>query len=59
MFLVYGAHESSGRWQNLVDEDEDGFLWRELDALSDNIDKLADGEICRNEVLLLIDGSDV
>jgi hypothetical protein len=55
VFLVYRAHQSSGRWQNLVNEDEDGLLWRELDALSNHIDELANGEVCRDKILLLVD----
>lgn len=27
VFLIDGAHQRSGRWQNLIDEDKDGFLW--------------------------------
>ena len=59
MLFVDAAHESSGGWEDLVDKDEDGFLGAELDALADNIDELAHGQICRDEVLLLVDSSDV
>lgn len=59
MLLVDGAHEGGSRWQDLVDEDEDGLLRRELNALADNIDKLTDGKVGRHQVLLLVDGSDV
>ena len=59
MLLVDGAHERSGRWQDLVDEDEDCFLRRELDALANDIDKLTNSEVCGDEVLLLVDSSDV
>jgi hypothetical protein len=54
VFLVYRAHESSGRWQNLVDEDEDGFLGREFDALSNHIDELANGEVCGDKIFFLV-----
>lgn len=57
--LVDAAHECCCGWQDLVNEDEDGFLWGELDALADDIDELADGQVCRDEVLLLVDGGDV
>ena len=43
----------------LVDEDEDGLLRRELDALADDIYELANGEVCWDEVLLLVDSCDV
>lgn len=59
VLLVDAAHESSSGWKNLVDEDEDGLLGRQLDSLADNIDELADGEICWDKVLLLVDGGDV
>lgn len=59
MLLVDAAHERSGGWQNLIDEDEDGLLGGELDALADYVDELTDGEVGRYEVLLLIDRRDV
>lgn len=59
VFFVDAAHECGCRRQYLIDEDEDGFLGRELDPLSNHIDELAYGEICGNKVLLLVDGGDV
>lgn len=59
VFLVDGAHECSSRWQDLVDKDEYGFLRRELDALANNIDKLANSEVSRDEVFLLVDSRNV
>ena len=59
MLLIDGAHERRSRWQDLIDEDEDGFLRRELDTLADDIDELTDSEVGGYEVLLLIDGSNV
>lgn len=59
VLLVDGGHERSGRGEDLVDEDEDGLLGRELDALADHVDELAHGEIGGDQVLLLIDGRDV
>lgn len=59
VLLVNAAHEGSRGRQNLVDEDEDGLLGRQLDALADHIDELADGEICGYQILLLVDGSDI
>ena len=45
MLLVDAAHQSGGWWENLINEDEDGLLGRQLDALADNVDELAYGEI--------------
>ena len=59
MFFVDAAHQCGCRRQYLIDEDEDSFLGRELDPLSNHIDKLAYGEICWNKVLLLVDGGDI
>lgn len=59
MLFVDGAHESGSWRQHLVDEDENGLLGRELDSLADDVDELAYGEICWDEVLLLVDGRDV
>ena len=59
MLLIDGAHERSSRWQDLVDEDEDGFLRRELDALANDIDELANSEVGRDKIFLLVDGCNV
>ena len=59
MLLPARAHQGCSRWQHLIDEDKDGLLRRELDALANNIDKLADGEVGGDQVLLLVDGRDV
>lgn len=59
MLLVDTAHKRSSGWQDLVDEDKDGFLGAELDSLADYIDELADCQICWDEILLLVDSSDV
>jgi hypothetical protein len=59
VLLVDAAHKCSSRWQYLIDEDEDSLLGRELDALADDIHKLADGKIGRYKVLLLVDSSDI
>lgn len=55
MLLINATHESGCWWQDLVDEDEDGLFWAKLDPLSNNVDELADGEICWYKVLLLVD----
>lgn len=59
VLLVNAAHEGSGRRQDLIDEDENCLLGRELDTLADDIDKLSYGKVGRDEVLLLVDGCDV
>ena len=55
MLLVDTAHERGSRWQDLIDEDEDGLLGGELNALADYVDELTDSKVGGNEVLLLID----
>ena len=52
MLLIDGAHKSCGRWEDLVHENEDGLLRRELDSLSDNVDKLPHGQILCNSRLV-------
>ncbi len=59
VLLVDGAHQGRRRRQDLVDEDEDGLFRRQLDALADDIDELADGEVGGDEVFLLIYRRDV
>lgn len=59
VLLVDAAHEGGRGWQDLIDEDEDRLLRGELDALPDHINELSNGEICGNQVFLLVDGGDV
>ena len=59
VLLVDGAHQSRSRRKYLIDEDENGLLWRELDALSDDIDELADSQIRWDQVLLLVDSCNI
>lgn len=59
VFIVHRRHQRSGRRQCLVDEDEDGLIGRQLDALSDDIDELAYGQIRGDEVFLLVNSSNV
>lgn len=59
VLLVDAAHQGSSRREDLINEDEDGLLGRELDALPDDVDKLAYGEICGYEILLLINSCDI
>jgi hypothetical protein len=59
VLLVDARHQGGGRRQDLVDEDEDGLFGAELDALADDVDELAHGQVGGDEVLLLVDGGDV
>lgn len=59
VLLVNATHEGGSRRQDLVDKDEDGLLRGQLDPLTDHVDELAYGEICRYKVLLLIDSRNV
>ena len=59
VLLVYRAHQSGSRRQDFIDEDEDGLLGGKLDPLPNDIDKLTDRQVCRHQVLLLIDGRNV
>ena len=59
MLLVDAAHEGSGRRKDLINEDEDGLLGGELNALADYVDELTDSKVGGNEVLLLIDRCDI
>jgi len=59
MLLIDRAHQGSSGRQDLIDEDEDGLLRGQLDALADDIDKLAHGQIGGHQVLLLVDRRDV
>lgn len=59
VFLINTAHQRSRRREDLIDEDEDSLLRGKLDALADDVDKLADGEVGGDEILLLVDGGDV
>lgn len=59
VLLVDAAHQRGCRRKDLVDEDEDGLLRRQLDPLANDVDELADGKICWYQVLLLVDGGDV
>jgi len=59
VLLIDGTHQGCGRWQNLIDEDEDSLLWGKLDPLADDIDELSDRKVCWDQVLLFIDGCDI
>jgi hypothetical protein len=54
VLLIDGAHKSCGGREDLVHENEDGLLRRELDSLSDNVDELAHGQILCNSGLVYV-----
>lgn len=49
MLLVDRAHQSRRRGQDLVHKDEDGLFRSELDSFTDDVDKLADGQVLLDE----------
>ena len=59
VLLVNTAHQRRRRRQDLIDEDENRLFWGELDALADDVDELADGEVGGDKIFLLVDGGDV
>jgi len=57
MLLIDGAHKSGSGWEDLVHENEDGLLGRELDSLSDHVNELPDGQIlCRTRLVHVTKG---
>jgi hypothetical protein len=59
VLLINAAHQGRSRWQDLINENEDGLLWGELYALADNINELAHGEVGGDQILLLVDSRDI
>ena len=59
MLFVDTVHQRGGWGQHLIYEDEDGLLGGELDALADDIDELAHGQVAGDQILLLVDCGDV
>ena len=59
MFLIDTAHERSSGRQDLIDENEDRLLRAELDALTNDVDELAHGEVGGDEVFLFVDRGNV
>jgi hypothetical protein len=55
VLFVDAAHQRGSRRKNFVDEYEDGLFGRQLDALADHVDELADGKVCGDEIFLLVD----
>ena len=53
-YLVEGPHGSRGGRECVVDEEEERVLGPEADALPDEEVELADGEVGRHQVLLLV-----
>lgn len=59
VLLVDCGHEGGCGRQHIIDENEDGLLWRQLDALADDVHELAYCQVGGHEVLLLVDFGDV
>ena len=59
VLFVYTAHQGSSGRKYFIDEDEDSFLGRELDALADYVDELAHGEVGGDQILLFVDSCDI
>jgi hypothetical protein len=59
VLFINTAHQGRSWRQDLIHEDEDGLLRRQLDALSNYIYELANREICRDEIFLLVDSRNV
>ena len=59
MVVVDGGHERSGRGKDVVYEDENSLLRRQLDALPHDVHKLAYGQVLRDQVLLLVNVGDI
>jgi len=59
MLLINRTHQRSSRRKYLIDEDENGFLRRQLDALADHVHELTNGQISGYEILFFVNGGDV
>jgi hypothetical protein len=59
VLLVDAAHQRGCWRKDLIDKDEDGLLWGQLDPLADDVDELAYRQIRRDQVLFLVDSSDI
>ena len=59
VLFIDAAHKGGSGRQDLIDENEDGLFRAKLYPLANNINELANGEVSRDEVFLLVDGSDV
>jgi len=58
VLLIKGSHGGRGRGNHIVDKKEKRIFWSETDPLPDEEVELADCEIRRDQVLLLIQVSD-
>lgn len=59
MLLVHSRHEGGIGRDSIGTEEEQGLFGCKLNPLADNIVELADGEIGRNQILLLVNFGDV
>lgn len=56
---VHVLHQRRGHGHDVLRVDEDGLFGRQLDTLPDDVDELSHGEVCRDQVLLLVDRCDI
>ena len=59
VLFVNAAHKRGCWGEHFIDENEDGLLRRQLDPLANDVDELTDSQVGGDEILLLIDGSDI
>jgi hypothetical protein len=59
VLLIDAAHQRGSRRQNFIDEDENGLLRRQFNALADHIDELTNCQVGGDKIFLLINGCDV
>ena len=58
VLLVEGAHGGGGRWDHVVDEEEEGVLRPKADPLPDEEVELAHRQVGRHQILLLVELGD-
>ena len=59
VLFIDAAHKSSRRGQNFVDKDENGLFRSKLDTFANDIAELADRQVRRNKILLLVYGRNI
>lgn len=58
VLLIEAAHGGRGRWDHIVDKEEEGILWPQTDSLANEEVELPNGQIRRYEVFLLVEVAD-
>jgi len=59
VFFIDAAHKSSRRGQDFVHKDENCLFRSKLDAFANDIAELADRQVRRHEILLLVYGRNI